>query len=86
MLALGYAPFADPAMNTAIATARGGLNLLKRSLIRYFTALGVTIIVEALLSFIFQQKAASNLMTQNSQISVVAVLLPLAAGALIRYH
>ncbi|BAU63413.1 hypothetical protein STA3757_07770 [Stanieria sp. NIES-3757] len=79
--AMLIAPFAGPAMNTAIATARGDLNLLKRSLIRYFSALGLTIVVAALLSFIFQQKAASNLMTQNSQISVVAVLLPLAAGA-----
>ncbi len=79
--AMLIAPFAGPAMNTAIATARGDQNLLKRSLIRYFSALGLTILVAALLSFIFQQKAASNLMTQNSQISVVAVLLPLAAGA-----
>jgi hypothetical protein len=37
--AMLIAPFAGPAMNTAIATARGDYQLLGRSLLRYFTAL-----------------------------------------------
>ncbi|GAB4379898.1 MAG: hypothetical protein Kow00121_35000 [Elainellaceae cyanobacterium] len=79
--AMLIAPFAGPAMNMAIATARGDVQLLWRSLLRYFAALIVTIIVAALLSFLLQQQVATNLMIDNSQISAVAVLLPVTAGA-----
>ncbi|MBE9166146.1 TIGR00341 family protein [Pleurocapsales cyanobacterium LEGE 06147] len=79
--AMLIAPFAGPAMNTAIATARGDLQLLWRSLVRYFVALAVTVVVSALLSLVMRQEVATNLMLDNSQISAVAVLLPLAAGA-----
>ncbi len=79
--AMLVAPFAGPAMNTAIATARGDWTLLRRSLIRYFAALAVTIVVTALLSLILQQEVASSQMVEVSQISMVAVLLPIAAGA-----
>ena len=79
--AMLIAPFAGPAMNVAIATARGDWSLLHRSLIRYFAALGVTIGVSALLSFVMQQTVATPQMVDNSQISSVAVLLPLTAGA-----
>lgn len=79
--AMLLAPFASPAMNTAIATARGDKQLLKQSSIRYFAALGVTIAVTCLLSLIFQQKVATSLMVETIQVSSVAVLLPLAAGA-----
>ncbi|MGB3613274.1 MAG: DUF389 domain-containing protein, partial [Elainellaceae cyanobacterium] len=43
------APFAGPAMNVAIATARGDTALLWRSLLRYFSALAVCIVTSALL-------------------------------------
>ena len=79
--AMLIAPFAGPAMNVAIATARGDITLLGRSLLRYFAALGVTIGVTLLLSLIFQQQVATSTMVSNSQISSVAVLLPLAGGA-----
>lgn len=78
--AMLIAPFAGPAMNAAIATARGDQKLLKRSLLRYFVALIVTILVAAALSLLFQQEIPSSLMIENSQVSAVAVLLPLAAG------
>ncbi|MEC4896165.1 MAG: DUF389 domain-containing protein [Oscillatoria sp. PMC 1051.18] len=78
--AMLIAPFAGPAMNVAIATARGDKMLLWRSLLRYFAALAVTIAVTLLLSLIFQQQIATSLMVDNSQISAVTVLLPLAAG------
>jgi hypothetical protein len=52
--AMLIAPFAGPAMNVAIATARGDITLLKRSLIRYFAALGVAIVIGWLLSLILQ--------------------------------
>lgn len=79
--AMLIAPFAGPAMNVAIATARGDRKLMGRSLLRYFIALGVTISMAALLSLIFGQTIATPQMVQRSQVSAVAVLLPLAAGA-----
>jgi uncharacterized hydrophobic protein (TIGR00271 family) len=79
--AMLIAPFASPAMNTAIATARGDWYLLWRSIFRYFAALMVTILVAGGLSLILQQEIATTLIVERSQISTVAVLLPLAAGA-----
>ena len=79
--AMLIAPFAGPAMNTAIATARGDLTLLWRSLLRYFVAIVVTVFVAAALSLILRQEIPTSLMLTNSQISSVAVLLPIAAGA-----
>lgn len=79
--AMLLAPFAGPAMNTALATARGDRQLLKRSLVRYFVALGVTIATTALLSGLLQQQIATSAMLDNSQISAVSGLIPLAAGA-----
>ncbi|MBF2050178.1 MAG: TIGR00341 family protein [Elainella sp. C42_A2020_010] len=78
--AMLLAPFAGPAMNVAIATARGDQPLLKQSLWRYLVALAVTILVAALLSLVLQQQIPTSLMVERSQISTVAVLLPLAAG------
>lgn len=79
--AMLIAPFAGPAMNVAIATARGDKQLLWRSILRYFSALGVTIAVTGILSLILQQDIATSSMIDTSQISSVAVLIPLAAGA-----
>lgn len=79
--AMLIAPFAGPAMNVAIATARGDRYLLWRSLLRYFSALAVTILITFLLSLILQQEIPTSLMIDRSQISSVAILLPLAAGA-----
>jgi len=79
--AMLIAPFAGPAMNLAIATARGDVTLLKRSLLRYFSGLCVTIVVALALSLILRQEIATSQMIQTSELSSVAVLLPLAAGA-----
>ncbi len=79
--AMLIAPFAGPAMNTAIATARGDRILLGRSLLRYFTALAVTITTACLLSLILRQEIPTSLMLDSSQVSAVAVLIPLTAGA-----
>lgn len=79
--AMLIAPFAGPAMNVAIATARGDVNLLKRTLLRYFAALAVTIVVAGMLSFLLQQEVVTSTMSDTSKISAVAVLLPLVAGA-----
>ena len=74
------APFGGPAMNVAIASARGDLNLLKRSIVRYFAALGVVVGVTGLLSLLFGQTVASSQMIATSEVSATAVLLPLAGG------
>jgi uncharacterized hydrophobic protein (TIGR00341 family) len=79
--AMLIAPFAGPAMNVAIASARGDRYLLWRSLLRYFSALAVTILITFLLSLILQQQIPTSLMIDRSQVSAVAVLLPIAAGA-----
>jgi uncharacterized hydrophobic protein (TIGR00271 family) len=79
--AMLIAPFAGPAMNTAIATARGDSHLLGRSILRYFAALAVTIAIAGALSVMMQQDIATALMISTSQISSATVLLPLAAGA-----
>ncbi len=79
--AMLLAPFAGPAMNAALATARGDRQLLKGSILRYFAALSITIATTALLSWILQQRSPTNLMLDSSQISAISVLIPLAAGA-----
>ncbi|MBW4468088.1 MAG: DUF389 domain-containing protein [Pegethrix bostrychoides GSE-TBD4-15B] len=79
--AMLLAPFAGPAMNTALATARGDRKLLGSSIFRYFSALSVTIATTALLSWVLQQQNPTSLMIDGSQISSVSALIPLAAGA-----
>lgn len=79
--AMLIAPFAGPAMNASLATARGDVWLLGRSLGRYFVALLVTIAIAALLSFVLRQNVATIQMIETSQLSSTAILLPLIAGA-----
>ncbi len=79
--AMLIAPFAGPAMNFAIATARGDGLLLKKSLVRYVSAILVTATVTCLLSLILSQDLASNSMVESSKVSAVSVLLPLVGGA-----
>lgn len=79
--AMLIAPFAGPAMNVALATARGDRHLLGQSLVRYFAALIVAIAVAAFLSFVLRQQVITEQMAATSTISAVAVLLPVVAGA-----
>ncbi len=79
--AMLIAPFAGPAMNMAIASARGDLDLLKSSLLRYFAALGTSIATAGALSLLFVQEIETPQMVDVSQISISSFLLPLAAGA-----
>ncbi|MEC4803177.1 MAG: DUF389 domain-containing protein [Jaaginema sp. PMC 1079.18] len=78
--AMLIAPFAGPAMNTAIATARGDFDLLWRSLVRYFSAIAVSIAIAFLLSVILQQDIITSAAIATSKVSRIAVLLPLIAG------
>lgn len=79
--AMLIAPFAGPAMNVAIATARGDSLLLKKGLIRYVVAIAVTVLVAAGLSLILKQELASEAMLESSKVATVSVLLPLVGGA-----
>jgi uncharacterized hydrophobic protein (TIGR00271 family) len=74
------APFAGPAMNTAIGSATGNVKLLRRSLLRYGVGLGITASTAALLSLAMQQRIATQMMLDVSQVSIVSLLLPLVAG------
>ncbi len=75
------APFAGPVMSVAVATATGDKDLLKRNIFRYVVALSLTGIIAALLTLLGGFQTASALALEISQISIVAALLPLAAGA-----
>ena len=79
--AMLIAPFAGPAMNTAIATSTGDVDLLWRSLLRYAVSILVMICTTVTLSIILQLRTASGTMVDVSEVSSMAVLLPLAAGA-----
>ena len=79
--AMLIAPFAGPAMNFAIATARGDGLLLKKSIIRYLVAIAITAGTTCLLSLVLRQDLASNSMVESSKVSAVSVLLPLVGGA-----
>jgi uncharacterized hydrophobic protein (TIGR00271 family) len=79
--AMLIAPFAGPAMNCAIATARGDWTLLWRSSLRYVAALVVTAATTAALSLVAAQDFATEAMKSIATISAAAIVLPLAAGA-----
>lgn len=79
--AMLIAPFAGPAMNAALATASGDATLLGRSVLRYVGALAVMIGTTALLSLVLGHSMATAQMVARSNVSAVAVFLPLAAGA-----
>ena len=74
------APFAGPVMNAALAGAAGEPKLLWKSLIRYFLAIGISIVVSFLFSFVFAVDVLPPLADSLSRLSLVNLLLPLAAG------
>ncbi len=78
--AMLIAPFGGPAMNVAIASARGDLSLLRKSVLRYFAGLAIMISVTFCLSFLFRQSIATAQMVSTSEVSATAFLLPLAGG------
>lgn len=79
--AMLIAPFAGPAMTLALGTARGDITLVGHSVLRYFVSLAVTVGVAAGFAWLMSQRIATESMVSVSEISSVAVLLPLAAGA-----
>ncbi len=78
--AMLVAPFAGPAMNAALATAAGKMDLLRSSLSRYAIAISTGIIASFLLTLIFPLETLTPLMEQVSQVSKFALFLPLISG------
>lgn len=79
--AMLIAPFAGPAMNAAIATARGDFDLLWHSLARYGSALCVSALIAGLFSLLFRQEVPTRQMASIANISSAAAILPVVAGA-----
>lgn len=84
--AMLLAPFAGPAITTAIGCARGDLRLIWRSVLRYVVGLAVTAITSAVFTLVFQQSVVTPQLAETSNISAAAVVLPLAAGAAAALH
>lgn len=78
--AMLVAPFAGPAMNAALATAAGKMDLLTSSLTRYALAIGTGIVASFLLTLIFPLTTLTPLMEQISQVSKFALFLPIVSG------
>jgi uncharacterized hydrophobic protein (TIGR00271 family) len=78
--AMLVAPFAGPAMNAALATSAGKTSLLKSSIGRYGLAIGIGVLASFLMTLIFPLKTLTPLMVEISQVSKVALLLPLVSG------
>lgn len=78
--AMLVAPFAGPAMNAALATAAGKIQLLKSSLIRYGVAIFTGIVASFLLSLFFPLTTLTPLMEEINQVSKFAIFLPLLSG------
>lgn len=79
--AMLIAPFAGPAMNAALATATGDGHLLRRTVVRYGAAIAVVVAVVAGLHAMFGADLPTDTMADTANVSSVAVLLPLVAGA-----
>ncbi len=80
LAAMLIAPFAEPAMNVAVATSTGDMALFRKNLFRYLAAILTTSLVATTLALIVQQNYLTELMVSISRISGVAFLLPMVAG------
>ena len=74
------APFAGPAMNSALATAAGRQTLLIKSIGRYGLAIGSGVLATLIMSFFFPIQEPTSLMVEMGQVSAFTILLPLVAG------
>lgn len=74
------APLAGPAMNLSIAIARGDMILMRRSMLRYVLAIGVALIISVLLTSLTGLNMVTQQMDSMSQVSNLAVLIPLVIG------
>lgn len=79
--AMLLAPFAGPAMNTAIAVSSGDRELLRQSVLRYLAGITVTAVGSGVLTLLVGQQRVTGLTSDVLSVSSIAVLLPIAAGA-----
>ena len=75
------APFAGPAMTTAISVASGRPALLRHSVLRYLGGIAATAAAAGVLTLLVGQETVTGIATSILTITSVAVLLPLVAGA-----
>lgn len=78
--AMLLAPFAGPAMNTAIGIVSGDGDLLRSSVMRYAAGIGLTAVVSLGMTLLIGQSEVTGMAADSVTLSNVAVLLPLAAG------
>jgi uncharacterized membrane protein len=78
--AMLIAPFAGPAMNLALATASGDRVLFRRNIGRYLVAIVTTVVTTAALTWLLEQNTVTTVMVNVSQVSSVAILLPIVSG------
>lgn len=78
--AMLLAPFAGPAMNTAIGIVSGDARLLRRSVLRFAAGILATAVVSLLLTLLVGQSQITGTAADAVTLSSVAFLLPLAAG------
>jgi len=78
--AMLIAPFAGPAMNLALATASGDRVLFRRNIGRYLVAIVTTVVTTASLTWLLEQNTVTTVMVNVSQVSSVAILLPIVSG------
>lgn len=78
--AMLIAPFAGPAMNTAISLASGRPRTLRHSVLRYAAGIGVTAAAAAVLTLFSGPDPVTSMMAQVLTLTWASFLLPLSAG------
>lgn len=74
-------PLAGPAMNLAVGISRGDSKLLQRSLLRYGLAIATAMLLSAILTALTGFDLITQQMDRMSQVSDMAILIPLVIGA-----
>lgn len=80
------APFAGPAVIGALGTAHGDWRLLAHGITRFVGGVALMVAVTAVMSLLARQRVETMLMAEVARVPLVAVLLPLAAGAAAALH
>jgi uncharacterized membrane protein len=84
--AMLISPFAGPAVNGALGTAHGDRRLLAHGVWRFTVGVALMVGVTAVLSLLVRQQVETALMSEVGRVPLVAVLLPLTAGAAAALH
>jgi uncharacterized membrane protein len=79
--AMLVAPFAGPALTTAVASASGDIPLLRKAVLRYLWTVLLSVLAAALLTLVAGMQLSTRLMVDVVSLSPYSLLLPVAAGA-----